>query len=340
MTRRTLLGLAAVPLMPAAPPPRRTTMGLTSDSFQSIRFSSPQKLLEVDRLMELAAKVGAAGAHGGMTSIDFDWARKTRRMKEELGMYLEIQTFLPGKDPAVFEHAVQVAKEAGATSLRVVCLLGRRYEMFDQLEDWRVAVAGFHRQIRAAVPIVEKYRMPLGIENHKDWLVDQQVALMKQYSSEYLGVCLDTGNNLSLLDDPMETVDKLARYTFNVHLKDMAVEEYGKGFLMSEIPLGEGILDLKRIVGAVRRAKPNVFFSLEMITRDPLEIPCLTDKYWATFEGRSGIYLARALSMVRKNKPREPLRRITGLTPEARLKLEFELVDRSITYAREQLGLV
>lgn len=338
MTRRTLMTLAAVPLMEAATP-RRTTMGLTSDSFQSIRFSSPQNLLAADRLMELAATVGAAGAHGGMTSIDFDWAKKTRRMKEELGMYLEIQTFLPREDPAVFEHAVQVAKAAGATSLRVVCLLGRRYEMFDRLADWNTAVDGFHRQIRAAVPIVEKYKMPLGIENHKDWLVDQQVALMRQYSSEYLGVCLDTGNNMAVLDDPMETVEKLAPYTFNVHFKDMAVEEYGKGILLSEVPLGEGLLDLRRIVATVRRAKPNVSFSLEMITRDPLEVPCLTDKYWATFEGRSGSYLARALSVVRANKPRRPLPRITGLSPEDRLKLEFELVTRSITYAREQLGM-
>ena len=83
-------------------PARRTTMGVTSDSFQSIRFSSPQRLLEVDRLMELADRVGAAGAHGGMTRIDFDWARATRKMKEELDMYVEIQTFLPREDPAVF----------------------------------------------------------------------------------------------------------------------------------------------------------------------------------------------------------------------------------------------
>jgi 3-oxoisoapionate decarboxylase len=338
MTRRTFLSFAAVPLIEAAPA-RRTSMGLTSDSFQSIRFSSPQKLLEVDRLMEIAAKVGAAGAHGGMTSIDFEWARKTRRMKEELGMYVEIQTFLPREDPAVFEHAVQVAKEAGATSLRVVCLLGRRYEMFERLEDWKAAVEGFHRQIRAAVPIVEKYKMPLGIENHKDWFVDQQVALMKQYSSEYLGVCLDTGNNLAVLDDPMETVEKLAPYAFNTHLKDMAVEEYEKGFLLSEVPLGEGMLDMKRIVSVIRRAKPNIYFSLEMITRDPLEVPCLTDRYWSTMEGRSGSYLARTLSMVRANKPRKPLPHITGLTEEARLALEYELVDRSIKYAREQLGL-
>jgi 3-oxoisoapionate decarboxylase len=318
-------------------------MGLTSDSFQSIRFNSPPlNLLAADRLMELAAKVGAAGAHGGMTQIDMEWAKKTRRMKEELGMYLEIQTFLPRdrEDPAVFENAVRVAKEAGATSLRVVCLLGRRYEMFDRLADWNTAVDAFHRQIRAAIPIVEKYKMPLGIENHKDWLVDQQVALMKQYSSEYLGVCLDTGNNMALLDDPMETIEKLAPYTVNTHLKDMAVEEYGKGILLSEVALGEGILDLKRIVTTIKRHKPNVYFSLEMIVRDPLEVPCLTEKYWSTFEGRGGGYLARALSAVRANKPRSPLPHISGLTPEARLKLELDMVDRSITYAREQLGFV
>jgi sugar phosphate isomerase/epimerase len=289
--------------------------------------------------MELAAKVGAAGAHGGMTQIDFDWAKKTRRMKEELGMYLEIQTFLPREDPAVFEHAVRVAKEAGATSLRVVCLLGRRYEMFDRLEDWKAAVEGFHRQIRAAVPIVEKHRMPLGIENHKDWLVDQQVALLKQHSSEYLGVCLDTGNNLALLDDPYETVEKLAPYTFNVHFKDMAMEEYPQGLLLSEVALGEGMLDMKRIAETVRRAKPEVKFSLEMIVRDPLEIPCLTDKYWATFENRSGLRLARTLASARANKPRRPLPHISGLTDQGRLKLELEMVDRSIVYARDQLGM-
>ena len=315
-------------------------MGLTSDSFQSIRFSSPQRLLEVDRLMGLAARVGAAGAHGGMTSIDFEWARRTRRVKEELGMYVEIQTFLPRPDPEVFEHAVKVAREAGATSLRAVCLLGRRYEMFDTFDDWKAAIAGFHRQIAAALPIVEKYKMPLGLENHKDWLVDQQVALLEHYSSEYLGVSLDTGNNLAVLDDPNETVEKLAPYTFNVHFKDMAAEEYEHGFLLSEVPLGEGLLDLPRMVAAIRRAKPDIHFSLEMITRDPLEVPCLTDKYRRVFADAAGASLALTLSLVRANKPRAPLPRITGLTPDERAALELAHVERSIVYARDQLGMV
>lgn len=320
-------------------PPRRTQMGLSADSFQSIRFGSPHRLLEVDRLMQLAAAVGAAGAHGGMTQIDFDWAARTRRLKEELDMYVEIQTFLPREDPAVFEHAVKVAREAGATSLRVVCLLGRRYEMFDTLAGWKEAVAGFHRQIEAALPIVERHRVPLGLENHKDWRVDEQVSLLRRYSSEYLGVSLDTGNNLSVLDDPEETVEKLAPYTFNVHFKDMACEENETGFLLSEVPLGEGMLDLPRMVGAIRAARSGVHFSLEMITRDPLNVPCLTDKYWATFGDVPGSALARTLSRIRGSKPRTPLPRIAGLSDAERLALEHEHVNRSIDYAASALGL-
>jgi sugar phosphate isomerase/epimerase len=314
-------------------------MGLSADSFQSVRFATPQRILPVDRLMELAASVGAAGVHGGMTQIDFEWAKRVRRMKEELDMYVEIQTFLPREDPAVFEHAVKVAKEAGASSLRVVCLLGRRYEMFDSLAGWKDAVAGFHRQIETAVPIVERYRMPLGLENHKDWRVDQQVALLERYSSEYLGVTLDTGNNLSILDDPEETVEKLAPYTFNTHFKDMAAEETETGFDLSEVPLGEGMFDLPRMVRAIRAARPGVRFSLEMITRDPLQVPCLTGRYWSTFGDVGGDALARTLTRIRAGKPRSPLPHTSGLTEEQRYALEVELVNRSIEYAHANLGM-
>ena len=317
---------------------RRTTMGLTPDSFQSVRFNQPQRIMSADRLMQLAAEVGAAGAHGGMTDITFDWARRTRQLKEELDMYLEIQTFLPRPDADEFEHAVKVAKEAGATSLRVVCLLGRRYELMATLDDWKRAVAGFHQQIEAALPIVERHKMPLGIENHKDWRVDEQVALLRQYDSEFLGVSLDTGNNLTVLDDPMEVVEKLAPFTFNVHLKDMAALENERGYLLSEVPLGEGMLDIKGMVAAVRRARPGVYFSLEMITRDPLEVPCLDEKYWATFDDVNGVHLARLLRLIRAHKPAS-LPRISGLTPEERYALELDFVERSIDYACRELGL-
>ena len=41
--------------------------------------------------------------------------------------------------------------------------------------------------------------------------------------SEHVGVCLDTGNNVALLEDPMEVVETLAPLAFTTHIKDMAV---------------------------------------------------------------------------------------------------------------------
>ncbi len=75
-----------------------------------------------------------------------------------------------------------------------------------------------------------------------------------------------------------------------------------------------------------------------MITRDPLEVPCLTDKYWATLDDVNGVQLARLLSAIRAHKPGSPLPRISGLTPDERYALELDLVERSIVYACRELG--
>jgi sugar phosphate isomerase/epimerase len=332
MNRRTFLALMATTAAPAAT--RRTSMGITPATFPAHRKNMAHEMIE------FCAELGVGGCQASLASLEPDYARKIRRRKEELGLYLEIQTRLAGDDPAQFEQTVKMAKEAGATSLRAVCLGGRRYETFSTLGEWNAAVADYRRRIARSVPIVDKHRLPLGLENHKDWTVDQQAALLKEYSSEYFRVCLDTGNNISLLDDPMEVIEKLAPFTVNTHIKDMGVEEYQDGFLLSEVPFGDGLMDMKRVVDIIRQAQPKVHFSLEMITRDPLEVPCLTEKYWATFPDRNGIYLARTLRMVRANKPRKPLPRTAGLDEAGRKRLELDHVERCIEYARKHLGLV
>jgi sugar phosphate isomerase/epimerase len=190
-----------------------------------------------------------------------------------------------------------------------------------------------------AVPVLEKYRMPLGLENHKDWTADEMVALMERHSSEFLGACLDTGNNISLLDDPMDLVGKLAPLAITTHFKNMAVKEYPDGFLLSEVPLGQGILNLAQMVDIIRKARPRVRFNLEMITRDPLKIPCLADTYWVTFPERNGEYLARTLRLVRDHPPAGPLPYVSGVGEEVRRREEEDNVMRCLAYARDQLRL-
>jgi sugar phosphate isomerase/epimerase len=154
-----------------------------------------------------------------------------------------------------------------------------------------------------------------------------------------VGVCVDTGNSIALLEDPYEVVEAYAPWAFSTHLKDMAVAEYEDGFLLAEVPLGEGFLDLKRIVTTLSRARPEVRFNLEMITRDPLKIPCLMPKYWATFDSLPGKHLARTLTMVRKQAARKPRPSMSGLSQEQKLALEEKNVRQSMNYAREKLEL-
>ena len=103
--------------------------------------------------------------------------------------------------------------------------------------------------------------------------------------------------------------------------------------------LGEGFLDLPKKVGILRGANPQLAFSLELITRDPLKIPCLTEKYWATFEGVSGRDLARTLRTVRAGASAEPLPRVSQLSAEEQIAREQQNVEKSLSYARDHLGL-
>ena len=119
----------------------------------------------------------------------------------------------------------------------------------------------------------------------------------------------------------------------------MGAEEYSDWFLLSEVPLGEGMLEMKRIVGTIAKARPTAKFTLEMITRNPLKIPCLTEKYWRTLPDRSGQSLARTLALVRAHQPRRLLERPEALDRPSQAKLEEDNVKKCLACAREQLGL-
>jgi len=135
----------------------------------------------------------------------------------------------------------------------------------------------------------------------------------------------------------------LAPVTIYVSFKDMAVAPYDEGFLLSEMALGEGMLDIPGMVKVLQQKDPNMIFALEMITRDPLKIPVFTKKYWATFDDTysplPGRDLARMLEIVCRTPPKTPLTTTAGLSPADGLKLEDALINRSIAYARKNLSL-
>ena len=332
MTRRELLfqsaAVAALSQIVKADAPR-SRMGIATTSYMTVRrFRDTYEFLE---------HCSALGAGGIQSQINGDLP-KIRARAEQLNMFVEAIVGMPKPgDTAAFEKAVQNAKEVGALCVRVNAG-GRRYEDFSSRAEYQAFADRSLTSLKAVVPICEKYKVPFALENHKDWTLDQMVSILKTYSSEYFGACLDFGNNISLLDDPMEVVEQLAPYAVTTHAKDMGVEPYSEGFLLSEMPFGQGFLDLPRMFALVREKRPNTKFNLEMITRDPLKVPCLTDRYWASFPDRSGLFLARTIRLVHTETRDKPLPRISQLAHDEQLRVEEENVRTCMTYAHAKLG--
>jgi sugar phosphate isomerase/epimerase len=241
---------------------------------------------------------------------------------------------------AVYDASIAAAREMGAITTHA-SFTQRRYEEFDTFDAFKASFEAHKKSVERAEPILRKHKVRLAIENHKGWRAGEHAAWVRQVGSEYVGVCYDFGNNIALCEDPAETYRLLAPLTIYVSFKDMAVAPYEDGFLLSEVALGDGILDIPGMVRGLQQRDPAMVFALEMITREPLKIPVYTKKYWTTFDDSysplPGRELARILEIVRTTK--KTLTTTAGLTPADALKLEDDLINRSIAYARKNLSL-
>jgi sugar phosphate isomerase/epimerase len=299
------------------------------------RAEKDQGFADPLRFLSFAQNRGAAAMQIPLGVQPEAEALAIRRAAEKAAMAIEGIVAPPADNRAGldrFTAELTTAKNCGATVVRTVMLGGRRYETFTHADDYTAFAQRAQAMLQRAEPIAKKCGVHLAVENHKDFRTDELLDLLRAISSEFVGVCIDTGNNLALLEEAHTTIAALAPYGRTVHLKDMAVEEAAEGFRLAEVPLGQGILDLKAIIGTIHKANPKIRFHLEMITRDPLSIPCLTEKYWATLDRVPARQLARMLTFVRRNARKEPLPRISSLSTKEQVAQEDANVRESFAY--------
>lgn len=351
MNRRSALGLMATAAGAVACPAlaadsvKRTGLGLVLYCSRFRRDALRKRDKHFDLYAPLSflkhcAELGAGGMQCSLGVLDAAAAQQVRSFAESHNLYIEAIVRPPKdkSDIARFDAELQTAASVGAKAARTTVIPGRRYEYFESLEMFREHAARAQRMLELAAPVAEKHRVPIAVENHKDQRNAERIALFEHIDSEYVGACVDTGNSFAVLEDPIQTVRDFAPWAHSVHLKDQALQLYDEGFLLADIPLGQGGFDLKSMVSILRKAKPAIHFSLELITRDPLKVPCLTEKYWTTFPTLPAHDLARTLRYVR-NHSSNGLQYISRMTPDEQLAREDANVRESLDYARLELGL-
>lgn len=325
----------------AAPLPPKSPMGIASTAM-SMHLGGAggiTKALKDDSIayVEYCRSLGAGGVQFSPTGD----LKKLRKRMDQLGMWFEGEArglpTTPDGDTTAFEKNLLETKAMGGTVVRTVSrpppnTSGRRYEGFtskQQFDEWQVQANAI---ILKVLPIAEKIGVKLALENHKDRLVDEHVAFLKSTSSEYLGSLVDPGNNMALLQDPVEVATKLAPYVLSCSLKDMGVAPYEDGFLLSEVLFDTGVTNQKEIWAILKKGNPKLNCLEELITRDPLKVPYLKPAYWGSFPDRTALELTRHMEWVKAHATKLPY--VSQLTPQERLQAEEDNNRKTLDWGR------
>jgi len=159
-----------------------------------------------------------------------------RNLAGDLGVGIEVGT--RGMDHQLLRSYVALAAFYGSHALRLV---------LDEPDSGRA-----ESELRWLLPLLEEHRLPLAIENHGEMPAAELEALVQRIGHPLLGFCVDTANNLVLLERPMETMAPLAGRATQLHLKDYVVQRSPVGYRITGCPLGEGALDLRATIRLIR----------------------------------------------------------------------------------------
>jgi len=186
------------------------------------------------------------------------------------------------------------------------------------------------------------------IENHKDIFCWQTRQVIDAAGKEFVGSYLDTGNPVFVMEDPLSTVETLGPVAVMLHLRDSVVYESRGGIMVQWVPLGEGVVDFKKIIAKAKEVcPPGIMVYNKPITGRPPALMAIYDQKWMeSWKDMRASDLARFIALAKQGHPyegHEVVEDVPGARPEPiAAALQFQQKDhmeRGIAYARKVLAL-
>ena len=353
MLRRTFLETVAIGGAAFAQnPPGRMRLGLDAYTLRAFRWKA-------DQLIDYAASLGLDSLQldmGDLESREPAYLKRVAEHARDKGIYLDTATgcicptssaYQPKtKDPVQYMvDSLRTANHLGVTVMR--CFMGSRPERQGPkpVQAHIDATIGVFRAVRTQA---QDLRVKIALENHNGDLMATEVrTIIEESGRDSVGSCLDTGNPMWLLEDPVETVEILGPYAVTSHLRDSVLYEHSDGVAFQWVALGDGTMEWDKILATFARLCPNVPLQLEVITgRRPTVLPYLDPGFWKMFPNKSAASLSRFLALARKGHPFEGFMvvadSLTNPPPEYAAALREQQrrdLESSVRYGREKLGL-
>ncbi|WP_152393829.1 sugar phosphate isomerase/epimerase family protein [Paenibacillus guangzhouensis] len=220
------------------------------DIFEFIRKTAE---LGLDGVMINIVKWPNLPGWGTLASFEPEYLARVKAEIQKYGFFAEIDT--NGTDPARLEQVIEVAHSIGADIIRTyVCMGTYDEDRMNQAPD----------NIRQIVPLLQKYRIKLALENHEEELSSEVIRMIDEVDSPWVRAHCDVGNAMMAWEDPVHAVRKLAPYAVTTHFKDHIIVHDGDDYLVCGVPVGTGNIDLEQIFRTLVESSTLTRINVEM----------------------------------------------------------------------------
>ncbi len=123
--------------------------------------------------------------------------------------------------------------------------------------------AGALREQRS---MLKDHGVVLALETHFEFTTFELLRLFEMCDTEpgeYLGICLDTMNLLTMLEDPLAAAHRLLPWVVATHVKDGGILLRDEGIITFPCRIGTGVVDLDGIFGFLQTLPQEVTLSIE-----------------------------------------------------------------------------
>ena len=254
-----------------------------------------------------------------------------REQAERLGLMLHLSTNLLNGEH--LEDMIRTAHTLGAVQVTVGLshLAGNVKQRQQRLET-------ILHDLDVAIRRAERYEIMLVLENGRHTAAADLLALIQAAQSDWIGVCFDMGNAMTVPESPVEAAQMLLPHCKSVHLKDMKVYRTVDGVMLKNCPLGEGAVPLTEVLHVLNE-KPTTPIFLQTAA-ERIAVPVLTDEFLQQYPRISARALAGLLRQGQYSCEPEELLYPHELKASERdvLKWEEEQLQQSLKQASLLMG--
>jgi len=197
-----------------------------------------------------------------------------KSLSDELELYLEWGggQHLPwdigtNKSKEILNFNTIVAEEAAELDTKIVrSCSGGLMRWNDSGFDTSEYLEAMGKELMQLKPVLKDLSVVWAIETHFEFTSFELIRLFEECGfvpGEEVGICLDTMNLLTMLEDPLNATRRLLPWVVSTHIKDGGILRYNDGLKSFPTGIGEGWIDLENIINELENEHPNVNLNVE-----------------------------------------------------------------------------